>query len=35
MPRILSTLKFWAVTALLAWIVTVTVIIAVNPHGVG
>lgn len=34
MPRILTSLKFWALTATLVWIVTVTVIITMNPHGV-
>lgn len=35
MARILTNLKFWALTAMLAWIVTVTVIITLNPHGMG
>ena len=33
MPRILTNLKFWALTAMLVWIVTVTVIVTLNPHG--
>ncbi len=32
MPRLLTNLKFWALTAALAWIVAVTVAIAVAPE---
>lgn len=35
MPRILTNLKFWALTAMLGWIIAVTVIITLNPHGMG
>ena len=35
MPRILTSLKFWALAAMLGWIVTVTLIIAMSPQHAG
>lgn len=35
MPRILTSLKFWALAAMLGWIITVTVLIALHPQHAG
>lgn len=32
MPRMLTNLKFWALTATLTWIVAVTAVITMNPE---